>query len=84
MHGTEACRQGRGRILGELQTVEDGYMVKLGWGSEGDGPLRAQIEEVRFNTRGLMQPNWKSTQTSVEACKKLQFLKENHEESAGA
>ena len=59
-------------------------MVKLGWGSEGDGPLRAQIEEVRFNTRGLMQPNWKSTQTSVEACKKLQFLKENHEESAGA
>ena len=31
-----------------------------------------------------MHPNWKSTQTSVEACKKLRFLKENHEDSAGA
>lgn len=84
MHGTEACRQGPERILGELQIVGDGYTVKLGCGREGDRPPRAQIEESSFNTRGLMHPNWKSTQTSVEACKKLRFLKENHEDSAGA
>lgn len=27
-------------------------MVKLGWGNEGDEPLRAQIEEIRFNNMG--------------------------------
>lgn len=52
MHGTEACRQGPGRVLGELQVVGDGDMVKLGWENEGDKPLRAQIEEIRFNNMG--------------------------------
>lgn len=52
-------------------------MVKWGWGSEagGEAALKAQSEEIGFNTRGYTQPSWKSIHISVEACKKSRVSK---------
>lgn len=75
--------QARTRKVPELQVVGDGDMGNWA-GKIGRQPLRAQIEEIRFNNMGTYAAKLEIHPNICGGMQEVTVSWENHVESAGA